>query len=137
MMNTEKSFVSEMVNVEERTDEPPRKTEGFDSLISEEEFKAIEDIANAMDRLVDIHNKNVDSLPLLGKYSPYQRIQLSLLSDVFRDAQKAIGMMYGIHTCDKNFIDGMAKELHRDTIEELEMFLAFKKTMSDISDILG
>ena len=62
-------IMEEMLNHKEDKKEckaPPTKTEGFDSLVSEEEFEAIANLAEAMSNYIDVHNKcNLDNFKKL------------------------------------------------------------------------
>ena len=113
-------------------EEPPTETKGFESLVSAEEYEAIKELKKALDNYIDVHNKNVmSSIRKIGSFTPYARIQYSILSDVTDDAMASLNIMYGIHTLDKESIDDLIKEGDFNSVEEFErklsMMLAVKK----------
>lgn len=121
-----KEFLGKLKEEKEEV-EPPRETKGFESLVCEEEFEAIKRVKETLEDFINVHNictlKNLDKIP---EASPYARVQLMLLGEVVNDAQIAVAMMYGIHTCDKEFIDGLCKE-KETTINGLEAEMKFNK----------
>lgn len=112
--------------------EPPTETKGFESLISKEEYEAIKGVKEALDKYIEVHNKNaVSMIDRMDKITPYGMIQYSILSDVVNEAMSAVSMMYGIHTLDKECLDEMAKDSGCDNIKDFEhktlMMLLMKK----------
>lgn len=111
--------------------EPPTETKGFESLVTPEEYEAIKGVKEALDNYIEVHNKCAVRMISKGKLSPYAMLQYSFLSDTVNEAMDAVGMMYAIHTLDKETLDEMAKESNCDTIEEFErktsMMLLMKK----------
>lgn len=114
-------FGGERPNEKQETPcEPPTKTEGFDSLVSDEEYEAVKGVKDALVHFMNVHNKNVlANMTKVAKSSPYAKIQYSLLSDAVNEAQDAVQMMYGIHSLDKQTIDEMASDCNC-TVEEFE-----------------
>ena len=114
MMNErEKELFEELFGKKEENEKPPTKTDGFESLVTEEEFEAILLLKKALDNYLDVHNKIVverikkeESLIEKGEYA---NIQYLMLGDCARDAMKNINLMVGIHTLNKEVIDEMAK----------------------------
>ena len=87
-------------------EEPPTETKGFESLVSAEEYEAIKELKKALDKYIDVHNKNVmSSIRKIGSFTPYARIQYSILSDVINEVIKSVAIMQGIHIFNKEFID--------------------------------
>lgn len=113
-------------------EEPPTETKGFESLVSAEEYEAIKELKKALDKYIDVHNKNVlSSIRKVGSLTPYARIQYTILSDTINDAMKSVAIMHGIHTFDKESIDDLIKEGDFNSVEEFErklsMMLVVKK----------
>lgn len=130
--NDKREFIEELLNVingEPSTEEPPKETKGFESLVSEEEFNAILDLKKAMDNYIDVHNKCMMENLLSDEQTAYQKIQVMLLGDRVKEAQTAILMMCGIHSCDKDFIDSLAEEMGY-TLKGLENHLLGNKVRS-------
>ena len=122
---------------EQKYDEPPTKPEGYESMITEAEFEAIKNLKDAMENYLSVHNKNVtESIETIMEADEYAHIQLILLGDVVDEAMKAIGMMYGIHTVDKEFIETLA-ENGGYTIEGLRRHLEEKAFMEKLERIFG
>lgn len=105
-------------NKEKAPQEPPTKTKGFDSLVSEEEFEAVKGICEATKKFIDIHNKNALKVNVMDT-TPYQRLQYMFFSIVLDDMQDKLSSMLGIHTLDKELLDEYAKD-EKLTIEEFE-----------------
>lgn len=123
-------MLKDIIGGEPVTEEPPRETEGFESLVSEEEFEAILKIKEAMDNFLEVHNKcAMEHIEDLHERSPYQRIQIMMLGDRVAEAQREILMMCGIHSCNKQFIDDLAEELGY-TLKGLEHHLLSRKIKS-------
>lgn len=107
---------------EEKT--KPRRPEGYDSLISDEEFEAIEKVVQAFDNYIEVHNKCVvANADRIMQVTPYARIQYTSLADLTNDAIRSIGMMYDIHNMDKKTIDESMKDVGASSVKELEMSL--------------
>ena len=116
-------------------EEPPTETKGFESLVSAEEYEAIKELKKALDKYIDVHNKNVmSSIRKIGSFTPYARIQYSILSDVINDAMKSVAIMHGIHACDKESIDDMMKEDNCNSIEEFERKISLMLAVKKIRD---
>lgn len=128
-----RNFIDELldaINGEPSTEEPPTETEGFESLINEKEFKAILDLKKALDNYIEVHNEcMMELIPKAQEQSEYQRIQVMLLGDRVEEAQRAILMMCGVHSCNKEFIDSLAEELGY-TLTGFEKFLFNNKIKS-------
>lgn len=108
-------------------EEPPTETKGFESLVSAEEYEAIKELHKAMDKFIEVHNNNVmSSFRKIGEFTPYARIQYSILSDVVENAMTSLNIMYGIHTFDKESIDDMMKETGCNSVKELERKISMK-----------
>ena len=123
-------MLKDIIGGEPVVEEPPRETEGFESLVSEEEFEAILKIKEAMDNFLEVHNKcAMEHIEDLNERSPYQRIQIMMLGDRVAEAQREILMMCGIHSCNKQFIDDLAEELGY-TLKGLEQHLLNRKIES-------
>ena len=136
MMNErERELFEELFGKKE--EKPPTKTDGFESLVTEEEYEAILLLKKALDNYLDVHNKIVaerikkeESLIEKGEYA---NIQYLMLGDCARDAMKNINLMVGIHTLNKEVIDEMAK------YGEVSIKNLLHKMMVDtlMKDILG
>ena len=118
---------------EEVKKEAPTKTDGFDSLVSEEEYKAILGIKDAVENFIDVHNKCVLSNPskVVKESSIYARIQYTMLSDIVDDVQDSVRSLYCIHLFNKEAIDEMAEEAGV-TVEELEKKIMTQKIMQKL-----
>ena len=116
-------------------EEPPTETKGFESLVSAEEYEAIKELKKALDKYIDVHNKNVmSSVRKIGKLTPYARIQYSILSDVIYEVIKSVAIMQGIHIFNKEFIDDMVKENNCNSIEEFERKISLMLAVKKIRD---
>lgn len=94
-----------------------KKTEGFESLVTDEEYEAIVRMVHAFDNFQRIHNKR--SLEIVkSETSPYQDIQYVILSDFVKDLAHVLNMMQDIHTLNKEIIDHWAEEDNM-TVEEV------------------
>ena len=113
MMNErERELFEELFGKKKEEEKPPTKTDGFESLVTEEEFEAILLLKKALDNYLDVHN---------------------MLGDCAKDAMKNINLMVGIHTLNKEAIDKLAKH------EEMSIENLLHKMMVDMlmRDILG
>lgn len=89
----------------------PETPDGFETLVSKEEFEAIKKLADSFADYIDIHNKSViRGADNVLTASPYARIQYSILSGLVDDVIELIDMMVHIHTLDKKFIDDQSKD---------------------------
>lgn len=119
----------------EEFDKIPRRPEGYESLISDEEFKAIENIAKAVEDFIAVHNKNtVENVDKVMKATPYARIQYTALSDMVRDLIESVGAVYNIHRMDKKTIDESMYECGERDIEKFERGLARATLMKQMLD---
>lgn len=100
--------------------EVPTKTKGFESLVSEDEYKAILGIKEAVDKYIDVHNKNTIGLLHNDLSSSYAKVQYMMLCEVFDDLIGAVTTMYHVHDLDKDFIDDIVKESGAPSIEAFE-----------------
>ena len=123
----------EATEPKEEAKTPPTKTNGFDSLVSEEEYKAIVGIKEAVEHFIDVHNKCVLSNPkhYATESSIYARIQYAMLSDIVDDVQDSVSGLYNIHHFNKEAIDEMKDELGI-TLEELEKKVMMRKLMEKL-----
>ena len=91
-------------------------SDGFKSFVSDEEFKAILDIRNAVDKYIDVHNKNtlerLDSMVKKTKENQYARVQYTILSSMVDDLLKALSSMVHIHHFDKEFMDSICGDMN-------------------------
>ena len=136
MMNErERELFEELFGKKE--EKPPTKTDGFESLVTEEEFEAILLLKKALDNYLDVHNKivaeRIEKEESLIEKGEYANIQYLMLGDCAKDAMKNINLMVGIHTLNKQTIDEMAKH------EEMSIENLLKKLVVDtfMRDILG
>lgn len=120
-----------------KEEKPPTKTDGFESLVTEEEFEAILLLKKALDNYLDIHNRinteRMEKEVSMIEKGEYANIQYLMLGDCAKDAMKNINLMVGIHTLNKEVIDEMAKH------EEMSLEDFLHKMMVDMlmKDILG
>ena len=138
MMNErERELFEELFGKKPENEKPPTKTDGFESLVTEEEFGAILLLKKALDNYLDIHNRiNVERMEKkesMIEKGEYANIQYLMLGDCAKDAMKNINLMVGIHTLNKEAIDKMAKH------EEMSIENLLHKMMVDMlmKDILG
>ena len=137
MSNKIEEIIEKAISGEQKYGEPPTETEGFESLITKEEFEAIKNLSEAMEKYLEVHNGHVtENIESIMEADDYAHIQMMLLGEVVDDAQKAIGMMYGIHTCDKEFIEELA-EAKGFTVEGLRRHLEEKAFMEKLEHIFG
>ena len=137
MTNKIEEIIKEAIGGEQKYDEPPRETEGFESMITEEEFEAIIKVKEAMESYLEVHNKNVvDNIDTLIGSCDYAHIQMMLLGDAVDVASKAIGLMCGVHTCNKELIDNLA-EIEGFTVEGLRKHLEKRKFEEALGRIFG
>ena len=116
-------------------EEPPTETKDFESLVSAEEYEAIKELKKALDKYIDVHNKNVmSSIRKIGSLTPYARIQYSILSDVINEVIKSVAIMQGIHVFNKESIDDMVKENNCNSIEEFERKISLMLAVKKIRD---
>ena len=111
---------------EEKFNEPSTQPDGYETLVSAEEFEAIKGIGVAIVKYINVHNKNaMNIVDIMDKSSPYARIQYAILSDVVNDLQDAFLPVLNIHGLDKETIDEMAQKSKCDTVKEYESILSF------------
>ncbi len=138
MMNErERELFEELFGKKSENEKPPTKTDGFESLVTEEEFEAILLLKKALDNYLDVHNKinyeRIEKEESLIEKGEYANIQYLMLGDCVKDAMKNINLMVGIHTLNKEAIDKLAKH------EEMSIENLLHKMMVDMlmKDILG
>lgn len=137
MSNKFEEIIERAIGGEQKYGEPPRETEGFESMITEEEFEAIIKVKEAMEDYIEVHNKNVmDNIDSLISSGDYAHIQMMLLGDAVDEAMKAIGLMYGVHTCNKELIDNLA-ESEGFTVEGLRRNIEKRKFEEALGHIFG
>lgn len=106
----------------------PKAPEGYLSLITAEEYKAIEELHKALVNFLDVHNKCVlENSEVIFNVTPYARTQYLLLGDLADTAQETIVMMVGIHNLSKDLLDEISSERCDGGVEDLEMMLMMKK----------
>ena len=99
----------------------PRKTEGFDSLISEKEYEAIQHLIHAFDNYVKVHNDcAVEMNDKFKQATPYQRIQYVMYSSMGSDLIEHLDRLQDIYTLDKEVIDKWCED-DEVSVEDLEM----------------
>ena len=133
----ERELFEELFGKKPENEKPPTKTEGFESLVTDEEFGAILLLKKALDNYLDVHNKinyeRTEKEESLIEKGEYAHIQYLMLSNCAKDAMENINLMVGIHTLNKEAIDKMAKH------EEMSIENLLHKMMVDMlmKDILG
>lgn len=116
---------------DDKKDKEELKTtsDGFKSFVSDEEFKAILDIRNAVDKYIDVHNKNsvgmIDRMVEKTKENQYARVQYTMLSMMVDDLLEALSSMVHIHHFDKEFMDSICEDMN-DTLDGLEKKVVMK-----------
>ena len=136
MMNErERELFEELFGKKEENEKPPTKTDGFESLVTEEEFEAILLLKKALDNYLDVHNRiNVERMEKkesMIEKGDYANIQYLMLGDCAKDAMKNINLMVGIHTLNKQTIDEMA-ENDKMSVEDFLHKLMVDMLMKDI-----
>lgn len=136
MMNErERELFEELFGKKSEDEKPPTKTDGFESLVTDEEFGAILLLKKALDNYLDIHNRiNVERMEKkesMIEKGDYANIQYLMLGDCAKDAMKNINLMVGIHTLNKQTIDEMA-ENDRMSVEDFLHKLMVDMLMKDI-----
>lgn len=134
MMNErERELFEELFGKKE--EKPPTKTDGFESLVTEEEFEAILLLKKALDNYLDIHNRinteRMEKEVSIIEKGEYANIQYLMLGDCAKDAMKNINLMVGIHTLNKQTIDEMA-ENDKMSVEDFLHKLMVDMLMKDI-----
>lgn len=134
MMNErERELFEELFGKKEEN--PPTKTDGFESLVTDEEFGAILLLKKALDNYLDIHNRinteRMEKEESLIEKGEYANIQYLMLGDCAKDAMKNINLMVGIHTLNKHTIDEMARK-DEMTVEQFLHKLTVDLFMKDI-----
>lgn len=142
---SEKSFVNTLIEglLESATREgnklfnpnTPRKTEGFDSVISEEEYEAVQHLIHAFDNYVKVHNKCASKINF-KETTPYQRIQYTVFSDCGQDLIQTLDYLQDIYTLDKEVIDKWCEE-DRVSVEEYEKVIEKKLFAKRMGAIFG
>ena len=133
----ERELFEELFGKKSEDEKPPTKTDGFESLVTDEEFGAILLLKKALDNYLGIHNRiNVERMEKkesMIEKGDYANIQYLMLGDCAKDAMKNINLMVGIHTLNKQAIDEMA-ENDKMSVEDF-----LHKLMVDLlmKDILG
>lgn len=106
----------------------PKAPEGYLSLITAEEYKAIEELHKALNNYLEVHNKCVmENVELIDKVTTYARTQYLMLGDLADTAQETIIMMVGIHNLSKDLLDELSSERCNGGVEDLEVMLMMKK----------
>lgn len=137
MSNRIEEIIEKAMGEKQKYDEPPRETEGFESMITEEEFEAIVKVKEAMENYIEVHNKNVvGNIDTLIGSCDYAHIQLMLLGDAVDEAMKAVGLMYSVHNCNKELIDDLA-EINGFTVKGLRGNLEKRKFEEALEHIFG
>lgn len=136
MMNERgRELFEELFGKKTESEKPPTKTDGFESLVTDEEFGAILLLKKALDNYIDIHNRiNVERMEKkesMIEKGEYANIQYLMLGDCVKDAMKNINLMVGIHTLNKEVIDEMAKS-DRMSVEDFLHKLMVDMLMKDI-----
>lgn len=136
MMNErERELFEELFGKKSEDEKPPTKTDGFESLVTDEEFGAILLLKKALDNYLDIHNRiNVERMEKkesMIEKGDYANIQYLMLGDCAKDAMKNINLMVGIHTLNKQTIDEMA-ENDKMSVEDFLHKLMVDMLMKDI-----
>lgn len=80
-----------------------RELEGFQSLVSEEELKAIAELDSAVKKVTEVFNHRVEELSKLEKedpkkFSAMQKVCFSLYSDLVHDTVMKVGMLSVFNT---------------------------------------
>ena len=116
--------------------DPPTSTNGFDSLVSEEEYQAVIKLTQAMDNLLAIHNEQFLKQSLDSGISEgrYPELQYLIFNDCIGEARDRISCMYTIHTCDKKMLDEMAKT-NSETIPEMFTRILTMQLLDRLSNI--
>lgn len=97
------------------------------SLVTEEEMRAIKIVTNAMDNLVEVHNEMLKkSIDTVADANPYQLMQYLFFSDMIGEAVKSITALKGIDLITEDVIDGMASQ-HNKSVEEVLTEILFSK----------
>lgn len=107
-------------NDKEKKESVPRETEGFKSLVSKEEFEALEVALEAWDKFIDIHNKSVIGYILENpNATPYAMVQYNAFCEYLEKGKEAFAFMHNIHKFDKQTMDELCEETDV-TIEQME-----------------
>lgn len=142
---SEKSFVNTLIEglLESATREgnkmfnpnAPRKTEGFDSVVTDKEYEAVQHLIHAFDNYVKVHNECASKVKF-GETTPYQRIQYAVFSDCGHDLIQTLDFLQDIYTLDKEVIDKWCEE-DNVSVEEYEKVLEKKLFAKRMSAMFG
>ena len=89
------------------------------SLVTEEEMRAIKIVTNAMDNLIEVHNEMLKkSVDTVAEANPYQLMQYLFFSDMIREAVKSITALKSIDQITEDVIDEMASQ-HNKSVDEV------------------
>lgn len=81
----------------QKKEQVKKDLEGFKSLVSDEEHKAVEDLKSALETLIEVHNRNVDNIKCTH-VTAQQAVHYSTFGDIIVDVMKDIKCLETIDT---------------------------------------
>ena len=81
----------------QKKEQVQKDLEGFHSLVSAEEHKAVADLKTALETLVEVHNRNVDNIKCVNT-TAQQVVHYSIFGDIIVDVMEDIKCLETINT---------------------------------------
>lgn len=81
----------------QKKEQVQKDLEGFHSLVSAEEHKAVADLKTALETLVEVHNRNLDNIKCVNT-TAQQVVHYSTFGDIIVDVMKDIKCLETINT---------------------------------------
>lgn len=145
-MSEEKSFVNTMfgsslfesvMQKDNKVFDPnaPRKTKGFDSVITDEQYEAVQHLIHAFDNYVKVHNECARKVNF-KEITPYQRIQYAVFTDCGFELIQTLNHLQDIYALDKEVIDIWCEE-DNVNVEEFEKGLEKKLFVKRMRAMFG
>ena len=81
----------------QKKEQVQKDLEGFKSLVSTEEHKAVADLKTALETLVEVHNRNVDNIKCVN-VTAQQAVHYATFGDIIIDVMKDVECLETIDT---------------------------------------
>ena len=81
----------------QKKEQVQKDLEGFHSLVSAEEHKAVADLKTALETLVEVHNRNLDNIKCVNT-TAQQVVHYSIFGDIIVDVMEDIKCLETINT---------------------------------------
>lgn len=121
---------------------PPTQPEGYESLITPEEYEALVHVFNAMDSFHKTRNNILDHRKQeeWNNASPHAKLQYLYFSDMVDEVSDKLCSLYTIHLIDKEQIEGSIKDDNmtlEEAVEKVEQRTRNKKAEDILNLILS